>query len=619
LSKPFKLWPSGEYRTANILWSARKLWTAGAVACLGALVLAALILRQSFGLTALSDIMQCLLLLSGTASLIVRGLRLRGRFRLFWMLLALGVGFWLVYQLLWTYYEVWLRADVPDLWAADIIIFLHIVPLMAALALRPHAPQDEYSAPLRHLDFALLLVWWAYLYILVVIPWQYVAANVPAYSHNLNSIYLIEKLAFLGALFAAWWTSTASRRILWRTLYASLFGASLTYAASSYVANWALGRNTYYSGSLYDIPLAVSMAWITLIGLWTPGHEPEIEARSASTSYGLWLARLGMITVFSLPIFAAWALWDPAIPARVRSFRVMLTLSAALGMGVMVFLRQRLLDRELRRLLDQSQESYANLKRLQAKITESEKLASIGQLVGGAAHELNNPITAMLGYSDLLLTTPLNSEQNELAAKIGQQTRRAKSLVASLLNFAKQGPAIMSTVSLNTVLRTAVKLSQPQAQALKIDVQTEFESNLPNVWGDSNQLLQVCVQTFNNALHAANEAGSRSLIIAAKHLKGTIFIHITHAGGVAVAEIQEKGLENSRNVRDSTKPFSGLGLSACQNILHQHKGEILWSQDEIAGTSIRIELPATPTAQENQPEKSIAEGLPVMWESQPFA
>src|SRR5271165_1522222 len=98
LSKSFKLWTSGENRTGNILWSARQLWAAGAAACLGVLVLAALLMRQSFSLTALSDIMQCLLLLSGTASLIARGVRLRGRSRLFWMLLALGIGFWLVYQ-----------------------------------------------------------------------------------------------------------------------------------------------------------------------------------------------------------------------------------------------------------------------------------------------------------------------------------------------------------------------------------------------------------------------------------------------------------------------------------------------------------------------------------------
>jgi hypothetical protein len=122
-----------------------KLWTAAVAACLVTLVLAALVLHQSFRLTALSDVIQCLLLLSGTISLIPQAVRSRGRLRLFWMLITTGIAFWFCYQLFWTYYEVWLRTDVPDLCAADMVLFLHIVPLMAALALRPHAPQDEYS------------------------------------------------------------------------------------------------------------------------------------------------------------------------------------------------------------------------------------------------------------------------------------------------------------------------------------------------------------------------------------------------------------------------------------------------------------------------------------------
>ena len=429
-----------------------KIWIAGAGACLAALVLAALILPKSFGLTALSDVIQCLLLFSCTVAFIPRALQSRGRLRLFWILMVSGMGFWLFYQLFWTYYEVWLRAEVPDLFAADIILFLHIVPLMAALALRPHAPPDDYSARLRRLDFVLMLVWWIYLYVLIVIPWQYVFADVSAYNRNLNSVYLIEKLAFLTALVVAGLSSKGG----WRMFYASLFGASLTYAASSYIANWALGRGVYYSGSLYDIPLALSMLWITVIGLLTTAGEPEAAEARTSTSHSVWLARLGMIAVFSLPLFAAWALWDNSIPDRIRSFRLVLTLLAALVMGIKVFVRQRVLDLELLRLLTQSQDSLANLKRLQAQITESEKLASIGQLVGGAAHELNNPITAMLGYSDILLTTPLSPEQRVLAGRIGQQVRRTKSLVASLLSFAKQNPAAMAPVDLNTLDRKSV-------------------------------------------------------------------------------------------------------------------------------------------------------------------
>src|SRR6202050_5082332 len=154
-----------------------KLWTGAVATCLATLALAALILPQSFRLTALSDLMQCLLLFSGTVAFIPHAVHSRGRLRLFWSLLATGMGLWFAYQFVWIYFELWLRTDVPDLCAGDIILFLHIVPLMAALALRPHAPQDEYAARLRRLDFALMMVWWIYLYIFAVMPWQYVVPN----------------------------------------------------------------------------------------------------------------------------------------------------------------------------------------------------------------------------------------------------------------------------------------------------------------------------------------------------------------------------------------------------------------------------------------------------------
>jgi signal transduction histidine kinase len=585
-----------------------KLWTAAVAACLATLVLAALLLPESFRLTALSDVMQCLLLFSGTVSLIPHAVRSRGRLRLFWTLLATGMGLWFAYQFVWIYFEVWLRTDVPDLCAGDMILFLHIVPLMAALALRPHAPQDEYAARLRRLDFALMMVWWIYLYVLVVIPWQYVMPNIPAYNNDLNLLYLIEKAAFLSTLLLAWMGSKGG----WKVFYANLFGASFTYAASSHLANWAIGRHSYYSGSLYDIPLAVSMAWITIIGLRTHEREPQAGVRSTSTSHGVWLARLGMIAAFSLPIFAAWAMLDDAVPPRIRSFRVVLTLAAAVLMGAMVFVRQRLLDWELLRLLTHSRESFTNLKRLQTQITESEKLASVGQLLGGAAHELNNPITAMLGYSDLLLCTPLTAEQSELAGKIGQHARRTRSLVASLLSFAKQGPATMAPVDLNTLLRTAVKLSQPQWQALKIEVRTEYPQELLLVRGDSNQLLQVCVQIINDALHAVGQRGSRTLTIAAESKDGIAIIYISDA---SLAATRDQVLGNLTPDLDSSETLSGLGLSACQGILQQHRGRILWRQDRNLGTTIRVEIPVIPPA----PQQSSDPGVPVMWRPQPFA
>jgi signal transduction histidine kinase len=582
-----------------------KFWTATVAICLATLVLAALILPVSFGLKALSDVVQCVLLFSGTMSLVPHVLRTRGRLRLFWTLIATGITFWFTYQLVWTYYEVWLRTDVPDLCAADMILFLHIVPLMAAVALRPHAPQDEYAARLRRLDFVLMMTWWGYLYVLIVIPWQYVMADVTAYNNNLNLLYLIEKLAFLSMLFAGWLGSKGG----WKTFYASLFGAALTYAVGSYLANWALSRGAYYSGSLYDIPLAISMAWLTVIGLGTRELEPQAGTRTTSTLHGVRLARLGMIAAFSLPAFAAWALVDESIPPRVRSFRLTLTLGAALVMGMMVFIRQRLLDGELVRLLGHSRESIANLKRLQAQITESEKLASIGHLVGGAAHELNNPLAAMLGYSDLLMSTPLTPEQNELAVKIGQHVRRTRSLVASLLSFAKQTPATMVPVDLNTLLRTAVKVSQPHWQSLHIEVRTVFPQKLLLVRGDSNQLLQVCVQIINDALHVLEQHGSRTLTISAEHKDEIAIVNISDT------DVPGSFVEYEEHASESPENLSGLGLSACNGILRQHQGRLLWQKEEKAGTSVRIEIPVILPPK----EKSAPSAVPGMWKPQSFA
>ena len=581
-----------------------KIWLATAAGLTALFILAALTLPRSFTLTTFSDLTQCLLLLSGAAAFVPLARASQGRLRLFWWLTTLGIGFWLAYQVFWTYYEVVLQRDVPDLCAWDIILFLHVVPLMAAIGLRPHVPRDEYAARIGRLDFTLLVVWWMYLYVLLVMPWQYVVPDIEAYNRNLNLAYNSEKLVYLTGLVACWILSRGE----WKKLYAFLFGIGLCYSASSTIANWAIARGAYYSGSLYDIPLVVAMGCLTWVGLRTKLAQPEGDAPRASTSYGVWIARCSMIAVFSLPLFAGWVIVDGLVPARIRVFRLTLTLCAAFTLGILVFVRQYTLDRELYRLLSYSHESFDNLKRLQAQILQSEKLASIGQLVGGAAHELNNPITAMLGYSDLLLSTPLTAEQRPLAAKIGQHVRRTKSLVASLISFARQSPSPRSPLDLNTLARTAVKLTQPQWEALEIEVRMQLDPSLPKVLGDSNQLLQVCLQLLGNSLHLLAEHGGRIVNVTTEGHEGVCLLQISALGA------HPNGDANRATAEDDAAEDS-LALSACQGILQEHHGQIVREYRDGA-MRLRVELlaidPITSTAAESKE--------PALWRrSQPFA
>ena len=565
-----------------------KLWILAAGCFVFAQVCASILIPPGFALTIFSDVTQCILLLSGAAALLPNVARNRGRTRLFWGLMTLGIFFWLSYQLLWSYIEVVLRQEVPQPFVGDIVIFLHFVPMMAALALQPQAQQDDHEARLGRLDFVLLLTWWVYLYLFAVIPWQYAQRDELAYGRSLNALYLTEKLVFLAALVVVWMRS----RKAWKTIYAHWFGASLVYALSSYVANWAILRDVYYTGSLYDLPVAASMGWVSVVGVLGQDLRLEEESSKAPGRHGVWIARLSMVVILSLPIFAAWSVFDTSAPARVHNFRLILTLVTMMIMGGIVFLRQHLLDHELMRLLRTSERSFEDLKRLQTQLIQSEKLASLGQLVGGAAHELNNPLTAMLGYSELLAESGMTEEQRALAGKIAQQVRRTRILIASLLNFARQVPGEKIPVDLNTVVQTAIKLHQPQFSAHHVELQVNLTPNLPQISGDPNQLLQVFLHIANNALHALDEVGGGIFSVKTRRKDNAIVLEFSDNGpGARDAEKVFDPFYTTRAVGQGP----GLGLSACYGIIQEHQGIILCTNRVEGGTTISIELPAAGT------------------------
>ncbi len=544
-----------------------KLWVSLLIALVLAQTAASVFMPRSEALTIASDLIQGTLLLVATAAFLPNISRSRcpsAHTRLFWILMSVGMLFWLTYQGMWNYFEVYKRQDVPDLFLGDIVLFLHLVPMIAALAVLPHLREDERDERIRMLDFALLLIWWVFIYVYTVIPWQTVQVDEAAYSVNFNFAYLTEKLVLLVSL--AILAYTADRG--WRQLYGQLLGASALYASSSYVANWAIGHKLYYSGSIYDIPLTVSIAWMAVAPLLALRLNLS-NSKPSRPLLGVWITRLSMLALFSLLWAVLHSELDPTLPPAVKAFRVTVSLFTMVLMGIVVLWRQRLLRDELSLLLERSRRSLDDLKDLQEKLIQSEKLASLGQLVGGAAHEINNPLTAMLGYSDLLSASTLPPQEQFQAAQIGEQVRRTTALVASLLTFARQAPVKLAAIDVNSVLQTAARLLAPQLEAESSSIRLELTPSLPLALADSNQILHVC-------LHLAGQISAH----LNRKINSTLLVRTHSQGNFVLVDFssydpssQPLSFPSVFNSQGENRP--SLSLSACCRILEEHRGRLL--------------------------------------------
>lgn len=329
-----------------------------------------LIVPRSFALTAFGDILQNSLLFVATLAFLANVMSTSGKTRLFWMLMGLGLVTWLVSQVMWTYFEVYLRHEAPNPFAGDVILFLHVVPMMAAVAIQPHQRQGDHAIRARTLDFALLLTWWLFLYLFAVIPWQYVHLSEPAYGRSFDLLYFSEEVVLAAGLLLVWRRS----RGVWRSIYLQLVGATLLYCAASLVASEAIDLHVYYTGSLYDVPLVASMAWFVRIGfLFASADRPVLVEETAVRGFGIWKARLAMVAVFVTPLMVAWAQFGGNAPQRVRTYRIFLTVAIMLVMGVLVFLKQHLLDQELLTLLRSSRQNLDEMCRLKDELENKEQ------------------------------------------------------------------------------------------------------------------------------------------------------------------------------------------------------------------------------------------------------
>ena len=592
-------------------------WIAGVfLLILGVYAIVSVTVPSGQALNTFGNIVQCLVPLIANAGLLLNAGTPHWRRNLFWMLAAMSCTLWMLGQFQWTYYEVYLHQPLPEMYPGDIIFFLRGVPLMAALALCPHLKRNELRLRFSYLDFVLLLSWWIFLYTFVVLPWMYAEPNLGQYNYTFDLITNVQNMVTVVGLGILWLQSRGA----WRTVYTNLFGAEAMYMLSSLMINVAISLKVYHTGSVYDLPLIASFLWFGAAGLiaYKSGNALD-EYSDASSPDGadakkgesLVASRLATAAVVSLPLFAIYTFKVAHDTPAVREFRLMTVLLAAVPLGFLVFLRQHMADRDRARLLARAEQSVENLQRLQAQLVQTEKLVSLGQLAAGAAHEINNPLTAILGYSDLLADdASLSEKPRAIAGKIRDQARRTKTLVGNLLSFARQVPAERTLLDLNTVVTNAVQLRALDLRNSGTKIDLKLESVLPGVRGDGNQLMQVFFNIVNNAVDAMeSQSGSGTLTIKTMRDRASVAILFSDTG---------PGIKEPHRVFDpfyTTKPIgkgTGLGLSICFGIIQEHGGKIMCYNGQEGGAVFRVDLPAVLAALPSRDSQTAAVASPIV-------
>jgi PAS domain S-box-containing protein len=230
---------------------------------------------------------------------------------------------------------------------------------------------------------------------------------------------------------------------------------------------------------------------------------------------------------------------------------------------------------------------------LRDKLVHAEKMAAVGQLVSGVAHEVNNPLTAILGFADLLMENPdLPENARKDLRVILQEAQRTKQIVQNLLSFARQMPPQRAAVQLNTILRRTLQLRSYDLNSHGIEVIEHLDAELPEVLGDAHQLQQVFLNILNNAYDAVHEVErpARIEIMSTKSGDSVEVSFCDNGNGITQPDKIFDPFFTTKEVGKGT----GLGLSICYGIIKEHGGEILCHNNLGGqGATFIVRLPAT--------------------------
>ena len=247
-------------------------------------------------------------------------------------------------------------------------------------------------------------------------------------------------------------------------------------------------------------------------------------------------------------------------------------------------------------MLSRLKNSYIELKETQSALTQTERLAALGTLSSGVAHEINNPISGIKNCLNRIIKNPENIEQNEKYINlIKEATDRIENVVQHLLKFSRKQDIILEKTNLNLVIESAISLTDHKLLSSQVVVQTDY-SETYFVNGSSGHLEQVFVNLLLNGLDAILERKEKDpthlgkIIIKIDRVSDKVFIHFKDNGTGIPDEIRNKIFDpffTSKMVGKGT----GLGLSVSFNLIKRHGGKIDFTSSEGSGTEFVIELP----------------------------